>query len=299
MSLDADVLDVPSAESTVRSVGDVDLHVVGAGDADDPLVVLLHGFPDCFYGWRHQIGPLVDAGYRVLVPDQRGYNLSDAPSGLDAYRISTLSGDVASLIESEGRESAHVVGHDWGAGVAWDLALRRPDRVDRLGILNTPHPSAFRSTLWSSPRQLSRSWYVFFFQLPRLPEWSVRREQFAGLERSLRTLGDDGTFDETDLARYRQSWSDGSLTGMIHWYRAAARRPDAPPRDRVEQPTLIVWGENDEALVPELATKSAAYCDDARVERFPDRSHWVHVEANERVTELLVEHLPGESPAGD
>jgi len=292
MGIDADVLDVESAESTRRSVNGVDLHVVAAGEVDDPLVVLLHGFPDCFYGWREQIGPLVDAGYRVVVPDQRGYNLSDKPAGLDAYRLGRLSADIAALIDSEGESSAHVVGHDWGAMVAWDLALRRPEYVDRLGILNVPHPTAFRETLRSSPRQLLRSWYAFWFQLPYLPERALARDEFAGLVDALQRTSRIDTFDDIDLARYRESWAEPrALTGMLNWYRAIARRPDEPPRQRVAAPTLIAWGEKDPALVPELVEKSARYCDDVRVERFPTRSHWVHLEAPDEINELLLEHL--------
>ena len=294
MGIDADAFEMESAESIRRSGNGVDLHVVAAGDADDPLVVLLHGFPDCFYGWRHQIEPLVDAGYRVLVPDQRGYNLSDKPAGLGAYRLGRLSADIAALIDSEGESSAHVVGHDWGAMVAWDLALRRPEYVDRLGILNVPHPTAFRETLRSSPRQVLRSWYVFAFQLPRIPEWWLARDEFAGLARALEETARIDTFDDADLDRYRESWAEpGALTAMLDWYRAMARRPDEPPRERVTASTLIAWGEKDPALVPELVEKSARYCDDVRVERFPTRSHWVHVEAPEAVNELLLEHLDG------
>ncbi|MFC6729579.1 alpha/beta fold hydrolase, partial [Natronoarchaeum mannanilyticum] len=231
MGIDADVLDVESAESTRRSVNGVDLHVVAAGSEADPLVVLLHGFPDCFYGWRHQIEPLVDAGYRVVVPDQRGYNLSDKPVGLDPYRLGRLSADIAALIESEGEASAHVVGHDWGAMVAWDLALRRPGYVDRLGILNVPHPTAFRETLRSSPRQLLRSWYAFWFQLPYLPERALARGEFSGLVDALQRTSRIDTFDDADVDRYRESWAEpGALTAMLNWYRAAARRPDEPPR---------------------------------------------------------------------
>ncbi|SNZ03932.1 Pimeloyl-ACP methyl ester carboxylesterase [Natronoarchaeum philippinense] len=292
MGLEADVLPVESPTSTIRAVDGIDLHVVAAGREDDPVVVLLHGFPDCFYGWRHQIQPLVDAGYRVLVPDQRGYNLSDKPSGLGAYRLGRLSADIAALIESEGEDSAHVVGHDWGAMVAWDLALRRPEYLDRLGILNVPHPAAFRSTLRSSPRQLLRSWYVFAFQLPRVPEWALSRSEFAGMTEALEETANPATFDSRDFERYRKIWAEpGALTGMLNWYRAIARRPDIPARERVDAPTLIGWGEQDTALVPELAEKSARYCEDVRVERFPERSHWVHVEAPEAVNDLLIGHL--------
>jgi len=165
-----DELDIEVAESTYREINGVRLHVLTAGEPADPLVVLLHGFPEFWYGWREYIDAFVDAGYRVIVPDQRGYNRSEKPDGIGQYRLPKLSGDVAGLIESEGKASAHVVGHDWGATVAWDLALRRPTVLDRLGIINVPHPTVFQQTLRSNPRQLAKSWYMFYFQLPRLPE---------------------------------------------------------------------------------------------------------------------------------
>ena len=288
---DASVLDVDSAESTRREVNGVDLHVVAAGDTDDPLVVLLHGFPEFWYGWREQVGPLVDAGYRVLVPDQRGYARSGKPGGVRPYRRRELVRDVVGLVGTEGRESARVVGHDWGALVAWDLARRRPDLVDRLGIVNAPHPGAFRRALRSNPEQLWRSRYVLYFQLPRLPERWARRDGFAQWVRALREAR-PGAFTPTDIGRYRAAWGRvGAPRGMLNWYRAAARYPDEPARERVTPPTLVVWGENDRALVPDLARRSLDRCEEGRLERFPDATHWVHHEYPERVTDLLMAHL--------
>lgn len=286
-------IDVPDATTEMRSVGELDLNVVAAGDPSDPLVVLLHGFPDYWYGWRRQLGPLVEAGYRVLVPDQRGYNRSDAPEGIDAYRRSRLSADVAALIGTENRDSAHVIGHDWGAAVAWDLALRRPAVVDRLGILNVPHPTVFARTLRRNPRQLLRSWYVFTFQLPDVPEWGLSRRDFALLAKMLRESAAPGTFTETDLERYRDAWRRGSIEAMVNYYRAAARRPEEPPRRHVEAPTVVLWGEQDVALVPEMARESVTYCTDGELVAFPNASHWVHLEAAEAVSDRLLDHLDG------
>jgi len=295
---DATLIDEPSAESTRVGVEDgVDLHVVRAGDPDDPLVVLLHGFSDFWYGWCNQIPALVDAGYRVVAPDIRGFNLSDKPRGLDAYRMGRLSGDVVALIESEGRESARVVGHDMGGQISWDLAQRHPERVERLGIVNVPHLSAFRRTLWSTPRQLLRSWYGFFFQVPRLPEWLLGRNDAQGIVDILTGSSRPGAFTADELEYYRRAYTrQGGLHGAVNYYRALFRRRDDPPRERVAAPTLVVWGEDDEALVPELASTSLEYCDDGRLERFPDATHWVHREAVERVNELLVAHLAAERP---
>jgi pimeloyl-ACP methyl ester carboxylesterase len=275
-------------------VNGVDLHVVAAGDPTDPLVVLLHGFPEFWYGWHRQVEPLVDAGFRVLVPDQRGYARSGKPEGVRPYRLSALARDVVALVGTEGRESARVVGHDWGALVAWDLARRHPEVVERLGVVNVPHLSAFRRTLLRNPTQLRRSWYAAFFQLPRLPEWAAKRGDFALWVRALRDGANPGTFTDEDVARYRTEWRrEGAPTAMLNWYRALVRYPGDPPRERVTAPTLVLWGENDRALVPELAPRSLDYCEEGRLERFPGATHWVHHEYPERVADLLVEHLSG------
>jgi pimeloyl-ACP methyl ester carboxylesterase len=276
-------------DSTYRDVNGVQLHVVTAGDPGAPLVVLLHRHPDFWYGWRDQIGPLVDAGFRVLVPDQRGCNLSDAPGGIDAYRQSELVADVRELIHSEGRESAHVIGHDFGGFVAWNVTLRRPSLVDRLGILNVPHPTVYRNTLRSSPRQLARSWYVWFYQLPTLPEWLLGRNDMANMVASLEVTSNAGTFDEATIARYKAAWRHTGIRPRLHWYRGF-RRSDRPPRDTVSQPTLICWGADDIALRPAMAEKSVDRCETGRLRTFPDASHWVHHERAD-VTEALLRHL--------
>ncbi|WP_459193336.1 alpha/beta fold hydrolase [Halosimplex sp. J119] len=297
---DATLLDLPSAESTRRTVNGVDLHVVTAGDPADPLVVLLHGFPDFWYGWRHQIPALVDAGFRVAVPDQRGYNRSEKPRGLDAYRMRELSGDIAELVAAEDSDSAHVVGHDWGAMVAWDLALRYPAVVDRLGIINVPHPSAMRRTLRSNPRQLLRSWYVFALQIPSLPELFLGRNDAQGMLDVLEGSANPGAFSDEDLEHYRDAWRrQGAIRGAVNWYRAYARRPDAPPRETVEAPTLVVWGDEDVALLPQLALESVNYCTDGQLERIPWASHWVHDEEPERVNDALIGHLKTETGRDD
>ena len=282
---------VSSAESTHRSVNNVNLHVVTAGDPDDPLVVLLHGYPEFWYGWYQYIEPIVNAGYRVLVPDQRGYNRSDKPDGSRHYRVSKLSTDIAELIESENPDSAHVVGHDWGAAVAWDLALRHPDTVDRLGIINVPHPTVFEETLKSNPRQMRKSWYMFFFQLPRIPEWYQRRRNFQQLADALND-SKDGAFTDEDIDWYRTAWKrEEALTGMINWYRALLRHSEDPPKEQVEAPTLVIWGEEDDYLLSEMASKSVEYCEDGRLERFPNATHWIHHEYPERVVDLIVDHI--------
>jgi len=289
---DATLLDLASAQSTRHTVNGVDLHVVTAGDPANPMVVLLHGFPDFWYGWRHQIPALIDAGYYVVVPDQRGYNLSEKPRDLDDYRMRELSGDIAELIDAEGRDDAHVVGHDWGAAVAWDLALRHPQRVDHLGIVNVPHPSVMRRTVMTNPRQLARSWYMLFFQLPVVPEAVLGRGDARGVLDVLEASANPGAFTDDELAHYRDAWRrQGAIRGAVNWYRALLRRRDDPPRETVEAPTLVVWGDEDVALLPEMAAESVGYCTDGHLERIPWASHWVHDEEPERVNDAIVGHL--------
>ncbi|MXV64329.1 alpha/beta fold hydrolase [Natronorubrum sp. JWXQ-INN-674] len=292
LEMDAASLSTIDLESTVQRVNGTRLHVVAAGDEADPLVVLLHGFPEFWYGWRHQIEPLVDAGYRVLVPDQRGYNLSEKPDGVRSYRTRECSRDIAELIATAGQDEAHVVGHDWGGAVAWDLALRHPGVIDRLAIVNAPHPVVYRHHLLSNPDQLRRSWYAFCFQLPRLPEFACRVGDFRLLERALRETAPSGTFTDLELTRYRRAWrKDGALTGMLNWYRAAARYPPSLPRERIDVPTLIVWGEADTALATELAIDADQYCKNSRLELLPETSHWVQHERPARLAELLCDHF--------
>lgn len=291
-STDASLLRAPGAESVYRSVNGVRIHAVAAGDPDAPLVVLLHGFPEFWYGWRRYVLPLARAGYRVLAPDQRGYNLSDRPAAVRRYAIDELSRDVRELISAEGRDSACVIGHDWGGVVAWDLALRHPSAVDRLVAVNAPHPTVFRKTLVSDLRQLRRSWYMFFFQLPRLPEWLASRHDFRLWSDLLRKSSRKGAFTEEDLSRYRAAWRrEGAPTGMLNWYRAMFRHGEAPPRARVHPPALVIWGEEDAALIPELAASSAERCEDGRVKRFPSATHWVQHEHPDRVRDLILDHL--------
>ncbi|ELZ95812.1 epoxide hydrolase-related protein [Haloferax mucosum ATCC BAA-1512] len=286
---DASLLADQRLESSYRDVNGVTLHVVTAGNPDAPLVVLLHGHPDFWYGWRAQILPLVEAGFRVIVPDQRGCNLSDAPEGIDSYRASRLADDVRALIHGEGRDSAHVVGHDFGGFVAWHVALRYPSIVDRLSICNVPHPTVYRQTVRSSLQQIVRSWYVWFYQVPKLPEWLLSRNGMDNMVASLEVTSNPGTFDDETIRRYLAAWRHTGVGPRVNWYRGF-RRSENPPRDTVSQPTLICWGEDDIALVPSMAEQSADYCDDSQLRMFPDTSHWVHHE-REAVTDALLDHL--------
>lgn len=265
---------------------------------DGPLVVLLHGFPEFWYGWRRQIEPLAAAGFRVLAPDQRGYGLSDKPRGARAYNLEALAGDVVGLLDEAGRERAALVGHDWGALVAWWTAIRHPACVERLAVLNGPHPAAFRRALRRSPRQMLRSWYMGFFQLPVLPEAALRALAPRLLARSLRgragpgERGGHSAAGADEIARYREAWArPGAMTAMVNWYRAIFRyRPPVPASLRVRAPVLVIWGARDRYLGKELAKASLAYCDRGELAGV-DATHWVQHDEPERVNRLLIDFL--------
>jgi pimeloyl-ACP methyl ester carboxylesterase len=271
--------------------GGVRLHYVEAGEG--PLVVLLHGFPEFWYSWRRQIPALAQAGFHVVAPDMRGYNLSDKPKGWRAYDADLLADDVAGLVRHFGEQRAHIVGHDWGAAVAYALAMRHPQVVRRLAILNVPHPARMLEAFRTS-RQLRKSWYMFFFQLPWLPEHLMAREEYSFAKRSLRA-GSKGSFSDEDLERYVPAWSQpGALTGMVNYYRAALRRSPRGAIARmtpIEAQTLVIWGERDRYLGSELAEPAREWVPNVRVERIPEATHWVQHEAAERVNELLLGFL--------
>lgn len=271
----------------------VRLHVLAAGPLGGPLVVLLHGFPEFWYGWHRQVPALVAAGYRVLVPDQRGYNRSAKPRGLGAYQATTLAADVAGLIRAAGRDQAAVVGHDWGGMVAWHLALQQPAAVSRLVVLNCPHPAVFARHLREDAAQQRRSLYVLFFQLPGLPEWGLRFANYRSLASGLQSTSRPGTFSAADLARYRRAWArPGAITAMLNWYRAALRRPASPPADpQVAVPTLVIWGARDPFLGVAMAGESRDLCAAGELVTLPEAGHWVQHEAAARVNALLLDFL--------
>jgi pimeloyl-ACP methyl ester carboxylesterase len=271
-------------------VGGVKLHYVEAGDG--PLVVLLHGFPEFWYGWRRQIAPLVKAGFRVVAPDLRGYNLSSKPDDFAEYTADKLAADVRGLIRERGRESAMVVGHDWGGSVAWSLAMNHPGVVDRLVILNAAHPRRLNEGL-RSPRQLLRSWYFFYFQFPSLPERRARRNDWRFFTKFLRDARPPYTEQEID--HYIEAWSQpGAAKSIIDYYRAAVRLGSKQEIRPISAPTLVIWGQGDRYLGSQLAEAHHADVPNQRLERLPNASHWVHHDEAEHVNELLVGFL---SPA--
>lgn len=277
--LDLDTVRVP----LVGAAGS--LHVRVAGPAGATPVLLLHGFPDTGFGWRHQVPALVAAGYRVLVPDQRGYGRSDAPPRVAPYRLDRLVADAIAVLDDQGGGlQAHVVGHDWGGAVAWALAQHHPARVRSLTVLNCPPVDVMLYAPLRDPRQILRSWYILFFQLPWLPERLIARG--AGLRLLTATASPE------ELPVYAAAFPDAAAwRGPLSWYRAALRAPWRP-RDPVLAPTLVLWGAGDEALGDGLAEASLGRVRDGRLVRLDGHvGHWSPTRARDRVTPALLDHL--------
>ena len=269
------------------------LHVVQAGPKSGIPVILLHGFPEFWYGWRKQIPALAEAGCRVIVPDQRGYNLSDKPKDVKSYHVSSLVEDILGLISALEYDKVNLVGHDWGAGVAWTLANKYPERLHRLGIMNVPHPAVMRRFLLRDFEQMRRSWYVFLFQLPWLPETGLKQNDWRGLIRSLRNTSKPNSFTEEDILKYKEAWSQpGALTAMINWYRALVQQmPKLPDDPHIQVRTLMMWGMKDFALSHRMARPSMDFVNDGNLILFPEATHWLHLDAAEEVNHYLIDFL--------
>jgi pimeloyl-ACP methyl ester carboxylesterase len=272
-------------------VNGVLLHHAEIGAADAPLVILLHGFPDFWWGWKHQMGPLATAGLRVVAPDQRGYNLSGKPLSFRAYALDILAADVLALADAYGSPRVRLVGHDFGGLVALWIATRHPERVERLAIINAPHPQIVGSYMRRHPTQMVRSLYAGFFQLPWVPEMLLSAGGFTVLRQALAGSSRAGTFTSSDLEHYERAWAEpGALKGMLDWYRALRLMPGLEDA-RVRVPTLQIWGLQDRFLERGLAEESLALCDDAQSLFFEHASHWVHLEEADAVNAALVGFL--------
>jgi len=250
-----------SLEFRVFHINGIALHVVLAGPASGKPLVFLHGFPEFWFAWRLQIDHFVSSGYRVIIPDQRGYNLSGKPADIASYSIDLLARDVVGILDALTDSKAFVVGHDWGAGVTWYLAARYSERVSRTAMLSGPQPRILIKNLITNPAQLRRSLYSLLFQLPWLPECILRRRDWALLVRVLRNTSPPGLFSDRDLEQYKKSWAEkDALTAMLNWYRAALLRPSKFALDskasRVKVPALVIWGKNDQFVGQAMARES-------------------------------------------
>jgi len=272
------------------STNGIRLNVAEAGPPTGRLVILLHGFPEFWYGWHKQIPALAAAGFRVWAPDLRGYNTSDKPRNVRDYTLDKIAGDIAGLIDAAGQRRAIVAGHDWGGAAAWWLAANNPELVERLIIINVPHPLVMRRLLLTNPRQTLRSWYMFMFQIPWLPEWSARRHNWQGIIDGLKKTSRPGTFTDADFEQYRRAWSQpGAMTAMINWYRAMLRYGAPRPRNRrILAPTLMLWGVKDKFIGPVGAHQSVALCDNGCLVFYDTATHWLPHEEPGEVTRQMI-----------
>lgn len=263
-------------------VGDIHLHIREAGPADGPVLILLHGFPESGRAWRKLMRPLAARGFHVVAPDMRGYGKSNAPAGIEQYSLDLLVGDVIGLADALGVITFTLGGHDWGGIVAWAVAAGHPARLDRLVILNAPHGDTVAPELRRHPRQMLRSLYVGLFQLPIAPEAILEAFSYRALRHSLTRSARPGAFLGAELNDYAGEWAlPGRLTAMLNYYRAL--RLPAAPLGRVTVPTLILWGMKDRFLGAHLATAAADMCDDVRLVRFNEATHWIHHEEARRI----------------
>lgn len=281
-------------EHHFQQVNGIRMHYVAAGSG--PVVVLLHGFPEFWWGWRKQI-PALAQHFRVIVPDLRGYGQSDKPARVSDYAMDKLRTDVQELIRSLGLEKARIVAHDWGGAIGWDLVIRKPEFVERIALLNIPHPALLNQALKKSPRQLLKSWYFFYFQLPWIPELIFKLTLRRLVKNTFRGWAHQpDAFSDEDLEHYRENMQrPGAIRAMLNYYRATFRSGkkqsnglDIP----IQVPVRMIWGENDKALGKELTYGTEKYMQGPfDIHYIPDCSHWVMSEYPDQVNRLLIAFL--------
>jgi len=276
-------------ESGFFETNGIRLHVVQAGPPDGPPVLLLHGFPEFWWTWHAQIAALAQAGFRVIVPDQRGFDLSDKPPRVEDYRSEERRADILGLLDALGHERVSIAGHDFGAFVAWGLAIHHGQRLRKLVVMNVAHPKVYASPPPGRPETIT--WFRTFARLPWLPELVGRSGNWFLLERNLVETSRPGTFAEPAMTYYKQAWAhENAIHSMLDWYRASARYPYEPTGpQRVGVPTRILWGELDVFNDPNYAEPSLAFCDDAKVVLIPDAGHWLPHEKPAEMSRLLID----------
>ncbi len=273
-------------KSSKYYVNDITLHVMEAGMTGNPVILFLHGFPEFWYGWIHQIEFFKEKGYHVVVPDLRGYNLSDKPPHTRDYLLNTITKDIAELILLLQQKKVFLAGHDWGGIVAWNLAEKYPRLVEKMINLNAPHPLAMQKVVRRNITQLFHSWYAFFFQLPFLPEWLLHYNHFRILSTLMHPGNGKGLRNKSELKEYHKAWEKPSaIHSMLQWYRAGMA--DYVYVREIECPVLILWGKKDVTLVPEIAEENAKLCHYAEVKYFDNCTHWIHHESPERVNKEI------------
>lgn len=273
-------------DSQMVNVGEIELHVVFAGPKDGEPVILIHGFPEFWYMWRHQIAALAKAGYRVAAPDMRGYNRSDKPAGRSAYDFADYAGDITGLMDAQGWSSANIVGHDIGARVSWQLVFDNPERLKRAVIFSVGHPFAFET----STEKSDVSWYRTFFRLPVLPELLARTVGFSMTADSMENSSRSGTFPKAELEVYKAAWDrEHAFDTMLGAYRNDGADISAVPEDgRTKMPVLFIYGAQDKYIPIDVAQRSKTYLGDDNVKIYPELSHWILAEEPQKTSAEIV-----------
>jgi len=272
--------------------GPIGLETRCAGPEDGEVIVLLHGFPECWNTWEKQIPVLAEAGYRVFAPNMRGYGHSSKPDDVSEYHADELIKDVDAIRRYAGVDKIHLVGHDWGAMVAWWYALHKPEHLSSLSVLNVPHPIAFLKALIKSPLQVIKSWYVFYFQLPLLPEIVIPLGNYFIFRNVLKRTSNKGSYSDKDIKELIRHWKmPGAMKAMVNYYRSAMRsRPQPKFGNQVATPTQILWGENDLALTLDMAKGSMKYLDNGTLTIYPDATHWLAHDKPEEISDRILAH---------
>jgi pimeloyl-ACP methyl ester carboxylesterase len=266
------------------------LHYVTEGEGD--LMLFLHGFPEFWYSWWHQISEFAK-DYKVVAIDLRGYNDSDKPQAQSAYVMTEFVEDVKGVIEGLGYGRCILVGHDWGGAIAWSFSHAYPELVSRLIVMNIPHPAKFAAGL-KTLQQMLKSWYIAFFQIPFLPELLIQLDDYRLIEEAFRGMAiDQSAFTDEDIEEYKNAFAKrGVLISVINYYR---NLPDYLSKEQVwdilTMPTLLIWGEEDKALGKELTYGTEKYVQDLRIRYIPNCSHWVQQEQPQLVNQLMREFL--------
>ncbi|GMT35841.1 hypothetical protein PFISCL1PPCAC_27138, partial [Pristionchus fissidentatus] len=275
-------------------LSDVRLHYVEEGDKSKPLLLFVHGYPEFWYSWRYQIKHFAKT-HHVVAIDQRGYGDSDKPSEIDDYSAKLLAKDVKEVIEKLGHKKAILVGHDWGGAVAWFTTLIYPESISKLIIMNCPHPGAFEKVMMAVKKQILKSWYIGFYQVPWIPEATMALDDYEPIEYAFRSdfagLKNKQNVTDEDIEAWKATFSKkGAMSPPINYYRALVKdrneNKDIISRI-VKPPTLIIWGEEDPFLTIECAAFSEKMCLKGKIEYVPGSSHWVQQDHPEKVNEIM------------
>ena len=288
-------LSSPEIKTIMVEVGELAFEVDCCGQGGK-LALCLHGFPENSFSWRKQLPVLADMGFKVWAPNLRGYGNSPKPSKVSDYSVDKLLHDIVGLIDASDSDELTIIAHDWGGILAWIFASRELRPLTKLVILNCPHPVAFKSGM--NLRQFLMSWYMYFFQIPYLPEWYFGRNNAMPIRRLFeKTSVNSEMFPPEVTEVYRKhAAQDGALTSMINYYRALFRYPprmhgiNQEPR-KITTPTCLIWGEQDVALSKHLALKTVEFVDNSQTRFIPNGSHWIQQDCPDEVNEIMTEFL--------